>query len=161
MTDQINGEVSSKARTGKSIQVNGDWYGCFDPVDLNHVNRGDTVTLNWKPSKCGRFKNIVGKPKVGGGAAAPAAPASGGQANNGGGYRPQGRTFPVAPLAPERTINRQNALTNAVAYFTGVYEGDGKISAEDVVRTARIFEAYTCGDVDAEEAEAAMNELGG
>ena len=61
------------------------------------------------------------------------------------------RTFPVAPLAPERTINRQNALTNAVAYYK-----DDDVTPELIIEVARKFEAYTTGDLDLEEAKREM-----
>jgi hypothetical protein len=53
------------------------------------------------------------------------------------------REFPVGPLAPERAINRQNALTNAVKYAEGEH-----LSVDDVIEIARKFEAYTTGDMD-------------
>ena len=66
-----------------------------------------------------------------------------------------GRTFPIDPLAPERAINRQNALTAAVNYVTTIYSvvTEAEVpTEEDVIDIARKFEAYTTGDLDREEA---------
>lgn len=150
----VQGEVSSKARTGKSIQVNGEWYGVFDASSLDHVNRGDTVTFNAKKSKCGRFNNISGTVSVGSNGAS--APSGGSSPTPARSYGGGGRTFPVGALAPERTINRQNALTNAIAYHK-----DADVDTNIIINTARIFEAYTTGDLDQQEAEEAMAVLGG
>lgn len=155
MTEQVNGVVTSKARTGKSIQVNGNWYGAYSPETLNAVNRGDTVAFQSKKSKCGRFNNISGAVTVSGEDAAPAAQSSAPAPQRQ--YGNQGRTFPVGALAPERTINRQNALTNAVAFTKDNVE----ISPQEVIDIARLFEAYTTGDIDQAEAEAALAEMGG
>lgn len=64
------------------------------------------------------------------------------------------KTFPIDPLAPERAINRQNALTNAVNYVHYAAQHDVLPLAppEEVILIAREFEAYTTGDSDAAEA---------
>ena len=59
-------------------------------------------------------------------------------------------TFPMDAFAPKRSINRQNALTNAVAYAN---EREDHMSVEDIIQVARQFEAYTTGDMDVEEAK--------
>ena len=65
-------------------------------------------------------------------------------------------SFPMAALAPKRSINRQNALTNAVNFL----KGDETVTTVDIISVAREFEAYTTGDVDMEDAEAALKEMG-
>ena len=74
--------------------------------------------------------------------------------------KPQGRTFPVGALAPERTINRQNALTNACNIIASSGLPETQDPTEQIIAMARKFEAYTTGDMDMEEAQAAMGELG-
>lgn len=68
------------------------------------------------------------------------------------------REFPVPPLAPERTINRQNALTAAAKLFGehGIDNADLESLAEDIIKVARMFENYTTGDADLELAKAEM-----
>lgn len=67
---------------------------------------------------------------------------------------PAGRTFPVGKSAPERTINRQNALTAAVNYCNENH------SPEQVIDIARMFEAYTTGDLDKTEDDMKREQLG-
>ena len=71
-----------------------------------------------------------------------------------------GRSFPVEPLAPERTINRQNALTAAAKLFGqhGIDNTDLPALVDDIIQVARNFEAYTTGDMDREEAEAMLEQ---
>jgi hypothetical protein len=73
----IQGKVESKSRKGNSIKIDGDWYGCFSPADLNHVEWKDEVKFSWEPK--GEYKNIKGPVVVvgsdsGGGGGSSAAP---------------------------------------------------------------------------------------
>ena len=72
---------------------------------------------------------------------------------------PPGRSFPVAALAPERTINRQNALTAAVNFMSESSVAGGLVDEMMVIKTARLFEAYTTGDLDLQEAKDAMDQM--
>lgn len=91
--------VVSAAKDGKRFQIDGEWYGSYNPI--GGVNVGDTVTFNWDFDKTGKYRNI-GKGGVsvitsGGGSA----PSSGG-----GGASSGGR---------DAVIVRQNALAHATA----------------------------------------------
>jgi hypothetical protein len=147
---QVTGTVSAtNDNYGKvNIQVNGGWYSTKKEWwKGEEPSVGDEVSFDDGGKNYIKYFKITGK---GSGSAAPSGGASGGAKAPVG-----GRTFPVAPLAPERTINRQNALTNAVKYF----EGRQEASKEAVVSVARYFEAYTTGDLDAQEAEAQANAM--
>ena len=137
------------------FQIGGNYYsGGFKTWP---VNEGDEVELSYATNAKG-YNDVKGlsvtTPNPN-----PVAPtgAAGNQAASGkGSARHVGRTFPVDALAPERTINRQNALTNSVA-FHGAFTTNATqfvVVAEDIINTARIFEAYTTGDIDRAEAEA-------
>jgi hypothetical protein len=54
----IQGKVESKSRKGNSIKVDGEWYGCFSPADLSHVEWKDEVKFSWEAK--GEYKNIKG-----------------------------------------------------------------------------------------------------
>lgn len=126
---------------------NGQWYSTkmeWKPKD--HLEKGDFITFDSGPT--GKYLQKVRKS-----GSAPVAGGIGGGSSNAPQKAVGGRTFPVGALAPERTINRQNALTNAVSYC------GNESSPEEVIDVARIFEAYTTGDLDAAEAEAAMKEI--
>lgn len=128
--------------------IGGDTYsGGFKKWD--NVNVGDEVFVTFQTTAQG-YRNIKGLTVVqaGSGGPVPSSPAP--KSGSGGGYN-KGRSFPVEPLAPERTINRQNALTAAVNFH--VHQADGT-TKEEIIETARYFEAYTTGDLDLAEAKA-------
>ena len=78
-------------------------------------------------------------------------------------YSPPAKVFPIPLLHGDRAIVRQNSVTNAtkaVADILGKTEYSGTIEdyASEIVRVARMFEAYSCGDLDAQAAEAMVAE---
>lgn len=125
----------------------GNWYSTkMEWKPKFPINKGDVITFDAGPT--GKYLQKV---KITSGGSSPS-PSNGGSSN-----APVkavgGRTFPVGALAPERTINRQNALTNAVNFC------NEETPPEEVIEVARLFEAYTTGDLDAAEAEEAMKEI--
>jgi hypothetical protein len=71
--------------------------------------------------------------------------------------------FPIPLLHGDRAIVRQNSVTNATKAVQdfGV-EDPENLSLEDyaalIIKVARMFEAYSCGDLDAQLAEAMVAE---
>jgi len=61
--------VVQAVKDGKRLQINGDWYGSFNPV--GNVNAGDNVTFNWEMDKTGKYRNIKGAVSVVAGAPNP------------------------------------------------------------------------------------------
>lgn len=72
-------------------------------------------------------------------------------------YSPPSKVFPIPLLHGDRAIVRQNSITNATK---AVYDCNGSEEltleqyAETIIKIARMFEAYSCGDLDAQAAEA-------
>jgi hypothetical protein len=70
-------------------------------------------------------------------------------------YSPPTRPFPIPALHGDRAIVRQNSLTNAVNLLREDKETI-KLTPDDranlVINVARMFEAYSCGDLDMEQA---------
>jgi len=126
---------------GKWYSTKLEWAPSPAPV------KGDVVTFD--SGATGKYFSKVRITGSGGGTAPSGSPSAGSV------KAPTGRSFPVAALAPERTINRQNALTASVNYAA---EGT---SPEGIIELARYFESYTTGDLDVEEAKAAMDAMGG
>jgi hypothetical protein len=64
--------------------------------------------------------------------------------------------FPIPALHGDRAIVRQNSVTNAVKLITdsvhSTDEADWDDLADMVIRIARKFEAYSCGDLDMAQA---------
>lgn len=71
-------------------------------------------------------------------------------------YSPPSKVFPIPLLHGDRAIVRQNSITNAtkaVADFGGSEAADLEEYANRIIAVARMFEAYSCGDLDAAQAE--------
>lgn len=134
------------------------------------ISEGDEVFATYGMN--GKYKNAKSITVVSKGNGAPsAAPQQGRaeQSRNGSGV---GRfwsfqEFPVPPLAPERTINRQNAFASAVscvqAYFVAAPQDPSRpYSMEEffseTLNLARRIEEYTTGDGDLREAQRIANE---
>ena len=78
-------------------------------------------------------------------------------------YSPPTKVFPIPLLHGDRAIVRQNSITNATKAVQdfGV-EDPENLGLEDyaalIIKVARMFEAYSCGDLDAQLAEAMVAE---
>lgn len=162
-----SGVVEAMARSGKGMKIDGEWYSGFTAGVLNGAKVGDNVSFTYtETTKEGTtYKNIKGSVSISDGptaseASAPARTAGGST----GGWSKGGRSFPVGPLDPERSIIRQNALTqaNKMMENTGPESDDLAGWSEHalmVIAVARIFESYSAGDMDAAEAEKAVESL--
>ena len=77
-------------------------------------------------------------------------------------YSPPSKVFPIPLLHGDRAIVRQNSITNAtkaVCDFSGADAPDDiNVYADVIIEIARKFEAYSCGDLDAQAAEAMVKE---
>ncbi len=174
MTESIVGIVEEVINNGKAkgsgIRIAGKKYGVFDPAaqGMDDIQEGNQVSFRYKekPSPDGSliYKNIMGKITVTTGSAispttadAPAKPST--PARSYGGYSKG--VFPVPALDGTRSIIRQNSITNAVNLTKGLVNAKTSLPAMArlVIETAMMFEAYSSGDLDAAEAEAAIAEL--
>lgn len=73
-------------------------------------------------------------------------------------YSPPAKVFPIPLLHGDRAIVRQNSITNATKAVQD-FGGGADLEtieeyAETIIKVARMFEAYSCGDLDAQAAEA-------
>jgi len=73
-------------------------------------------------------------------------------------YSPPTKVFPIPLLHGDRAIVRQNSVTNAtkaVCDYVVSTEDVGTMQdyADLIIEIARKFEAYSCGDLDAQAAE--------
>lgn len=158
--------ISSKAVTTKfgpkptfSIKgTDGQWYKCG--FTKPKCVEGDTIEVNVKETDYGTEivdpKNIT----VVGGSPISVPTPSGTRSGGSGSRSGYDRVFPVPALSPERAIIRQNALTNARELYVGTLTGKKEVALDDAARhiidIARIFEAYSTGDIDRAEAMAEM-----
>jgi hypothetical protein len=161
------GTIESVAKTGKSVKIEGQWYGAFAKSQLGSAGVGDTIAFTYvSVEKEGTtFHNIKGnvtlKEGGGGGAATPApdvpsAPRTTAPAAS---YGRASISFPLAPLDGQRVIVRQNALAHATKLVVEASEwsdpsdSDLAQNADFIIEIARKFESYVAGDLDMEEAK--------
>lgn len=146
---------------------NGNWYSTA--FKSPGVSVGDVVYFHYIEDKYGNQVDPSGIAKTGtaplpaSGAATPTLKTYPTQPSGGKGV------FPIPALDGQRAIVRQNALTNAretvVQLIVNGSSGEEIGRALDVpvanriVDMARIFEAYSCGDSDMQEAQAAVDEM--
>ncbi len=134
-----------------SFKAEGDWYkmGFKKPA----FKEGDDITFDFTEGSYGK-EVTDGSVVVAGRSAAPAprapspVPASVPKVG-----------FPIAPLDGQRSIIRQNCVTNAREVFVAAHGGKPfAMSADEVadaiISLARKFEAYSAGDLDVAVAKA-------
>lgn len=142
-------EVTTRFGNKQTYSVkstDGTWYknGFKKPT----FKEGDTVDIEFKDTSYG--PEITSSKVVSGGSSPIAAPAPRpASAPSGGGYS---KPFPIPPLHGDRAIIRQNSLTNAREAWVSMHGGKAyKLDADaalEIVSVARIFESYSCGDMD-------------
>jgi len=148
----VTGVVEKKFED--ALFVGGIRYGGkFKKAEVAKANVGDTVTISFKQN--GEWYNIV-KVNVDAANTAPQPSSSPVGAKT---YR--NGSFPIDPLDGQRSIIRQNALTNARslverAIAENTVLANSKQVADIILHYAREFEAYTAGDLDREAAESKL-----
>lgn len=78
-------------------------------------------------------------------------------------YSPPAKVFPIPLLHGDRAIVRQNSITNATKAVCDYLDSNDDVAtmqdyADLIIEIARKFEAYSCGDLDAQAAEAMVKE---
>jgi hypothetical protein len=136
-----------------SFKADGVWYSTG--FKKAAVSAGDVVSFNYEETKYG--KEVDPKSVVIG--AAPAATAVAAPAARAPSFSRGG--FPIPALDGQRSIIRQNALTNARELYVGAAGGkpfpvDSTATTKAIIDIARKFEAYSAGDLDAAEAAAEL-----
>lgn len=126
----ITGVVQA-VKDGKRVQINGDWYGSFNPI--GNVNAGDNVTFNWELDKTGKYRNIKGPVNVVAGASNSVSSGASGSISGG----------------RDIVIVRQNALAHATALVVASGVSDVWASQSLVLRLAEGFAKYSAtGEIE-------------
>ena len=167
----VTGPVEAMSKDNKRLMVAGVWYGNFNP--LNGINRGDVVSFDF--IKKGQWNNIKGGVEVitsGGnpsqGHSGPAVAHSPAEAPSPAHYERNAgwliKSFPVPANHPDRSIIRQNSVTNAIRLLEASKEIDelSIMSNDDLIHQvldiATKLEKYSTGDLELEMAKAMMAE---
>lgn len=154
-TKEVNTKFGPKP--AYSVYVNGERfnYGFKKP----NFGISDEVDFQFTESTYGKTIDLASVRMITKGTAPATAPTpEAKRAPSGGGYA--AKVFPIPPLHGDRAIVRQNSVTNAskiVADFKGKYESI-EAYTEAVIATARMLEAYSCGDIDRALAESMSSE---
>jgi hypothetical protein len=147
-----------------SFKAGGEWFKTG--FGRHGLNVGDVVSFSYTEGKYGKevdAKAIAkGASSIATGAGTTATPGAVAGAAGSVASKPYSSgskgVFPIPALDGQRAIVRQNSLTNAVK-FAEFHPCDGDTTDErvnEIIRVARKFEAYSCGDLDQEEVEAEM-----
>lgn len=149
-----------------SFKVGGAWYQTG--FTRHNLNVGDVVSFSFTVDTYGNqvdakaIRKEAASAAVGTNvpvAAVPAVRAAAPTSSGGKGV------FPIPALDGQRSIVRQNALTNARELLTDVLVRNGTTAfsgadtnavAKRIIEVARIFESYTTGDMDMEEVKDEM-----
>lgn len=129
-----------------SAKVAGQWlkFG----FKSHGLSVGDTIDAEYTPGTYGNEVKTFTSTK-GTGTPPPAASAPSAEAPA---YKPTGGkgSFPIPPLDGQRAIVRQNAVTNARELYCAAAGVKGfavdEASCDFIIKLARKFEAYSCGD---------------
>ncbi len=159
VTEMSSKPVTTKYGTKKtySFKADGDWYKCGFKVPP--FKEGDEVTFKFTEGTYGREVDMDSI-SIGGSASVPPA-RSGSTGSTASAPR---SAFPISPLDGQRSIIRQNCVTQARELYVG--SKGGKVfdftpaTADEVIAMARKFEAYAAGELDfvRASAPAAMKE---
>ena len=150
----VNGTVEAKSFNAKygsyGMLIEGKWYNSKYEIK---AEKGDEVEFD------DGGKNYIKGLKVvssGGGSTGSSTNSSSPAARSGGsGYGNRGK-FPIGKDDGQRSIIRQNSLARSIEALeaANMFEGmDPKDMVSAIISTARLFEAYSAGDLDREAAE--------
>jgi len=158
MSGQVEGTVSAVRKDRKGFQIDGDiWYSSFNalPMDI-----GNGVKVKFGFVQKGQWNNIKGGVDVLDAGSGVGAANSESRSTNPtkSGFMP--KEFPVPQLHPDRSIIRQNALAHATKVVLARGSDGMSMTIEQIIDVARMFEAYSTGDVEREEADKQMKGAG-
>ena len=137
-----------------SIYANGERYSYGFKKPMFKI--GDTIDFQYTENTYGKNVDLASVQLLAKGEGAPTTtPAPTTASPSKAPYSPPTRPFPIPALHGDRAIVRQNSLSNAVNLFREDKE-IAKMAGEDraniIIDIARMFEAYSCGDLDMEQA---------
>lgn len=162
--NKTQGTVDAMGRDGKrfKLEEDGQWYSAFATSQMPRgIEVGSYVSFTYVEK--GEYRNIKGNVTLSTAPASTPMTAAGVASAEGSTAHPYLdkksyvlKMFPVPALHPDRSIIRQNSLTHAMSCLRdrGWKALTCQEYAEAAIEVARIFEAYSTGELDNELAEA-------
>ena len=153
MEQMVKGTVEAVRKDQEALKIDEGWYTSWAGIAIKKakVERGDVVSFGWIAK--GPFNNIKTEIQVDGKGEGTPATSTDYRSATPSPTPPRVKKFGEVHLDTGRCIIRQNSVTNAVNYM-----GAAEVSAEDVIKVARQFEAYSSGDLEHKKAvEVAAN----
>jgi hypothetical protein len=151
-------EVTTKfgPKPAYTIVANGERfsYGFKKPA----FKIGDEIDFQFTENTYGKNVDLASVQLIAKGTGAPAPSASPSTAPAKA-YGAPAKVFPIPALHGDRAIVRQNSITNATKAVCDYFDSNDDITSVDeyadlIIQVARKFEAYSCGDLDMQAAEA-------
>ncbi len=147
--------INNGTGKGSGVRIGGHKYGVYNPEEsgLDAISVGDSVSLRFtKKDGTGgiTYKNVNGKITKMTGSAASSVAAAAPPAVPARSYGGKG-VFPIPLDDGQRSIIRQNALTNARELVCKTIKDGAKIDTkvtDTIIGIAKEFEAYTAGDIE-------------
>lgn len=151
-------EVNTKFGPKKAYSVfaNGERYGYGFKKPTFII--GDEIDFQFTENTYGKNVDLTSVRLLvkGSGTPPPSTATTGTTAPSKPSYGASPKVFPIPALHGDRAIVRQNSVTNAVKLITdsvhSTDEADWEQLADMAIAIARKFEAYSCGDLDMEQA---------
>lgn len=150
-------EVTTKfgPKPAYTVVANGErfGYGFKKPV----FAIGDEVDFQYTENTYGKNVDMTSVQMIKKGTGAPA-PSTSSSVPGKAPYSPPSKVFPIPLLHGDRAIVRQNSVTNATKAVSDYLDDNDSVAdmhqyADLIIEIARKFEAYSCGDLDAQAAE--------
>lgn len=151
-------EVTTKfgPKPAYTIVANGERfsYGFKKPA----FKIGDEIDFQFTENTYGKNVDLASVQLIAKGTGAPA-PSPSTSTAPAKAYGAPAKVFPIPALHGDRAIVRQNSITNATKAVCDYFDSNDDITSVDeyadlIIQVARKFEAYSCGDLDMQAAEA-------